>query len=129
MKLRILLPTEVFLDTEAEKIAAEAENGSFEMLPRHIDFASALAPGILSFTSPSGKEEFFALDEGVLVKQGGEVLISTRRAIRGPGLGELRKMVEEELEALDDREKKARSILAKLEADFVRRFYDWGKNA
>ncbi|MDP2984948.1 MAG: F0F1 ATP synthase subunit epsilon [Candidatus Latescibacter sp.] len=129
MRLKILLPTEVFLETEAAKIVAEAVNGSFALLPRHIDFAAALAPGILSFTSLSGKEEFFALDEGVLVKQGGEVQISTRRAIRGPDLGALRRSVEEEFEVLDDREKKARSVLAKLEADFVRRFYDWGKNA
>jgi F-type H+-transporting ATPase subunit epsilon len=103
-------------------------NGSFELLPRHIDFAAALASGILSSTSPSGKEEFFAIDEGVLVKQGDKVLISTRNAVRGPDLGALKRMVEEEFEVLDDREKKARSVLAKLETSFVHRFYDWRKN-
>ena len=47
---------------------AEADNGSFCLLPRHIDFATALAPGLLSFEEPGGAESFLAVDSGVLVK-------------------------------------------------------------
>ena len=124
MHLRVLLPTRILVDSPVIKIIAEAENGSFCLLPRHVDMVSALAPGLLTFTNNEGKEEFAAIDEGVLVKHGSEVLISVRNAVRGSDLGLLRLMITESFEALDDREKKARGALARLEADFVHRFIE-----
>lgn len=128
MRLRILLPTQILVDQEVAKVTAEAENGSFCLLPRHIDFVAALVPGILCFESSGGKEEFLAVDEGILVKCGQEVFVSTRNAVQGSQLGTLRRTVEEQYKVLDDRERVARSALAKLEADLVRRFMDLGKH-
>ena len=127
MKLKVLVPSEVLIDQEVTKVIAEAENGSFCLLPRHIDFVAALVPGLLSFESGEGREEFLALDEGILIKCGPEVLVSTRNAVRGPDLGKLKQTVEEEFRVLDDREKMARSAVAKLEANFVRRFMELEK--
>jgi F-type H+-transporting ATPase subunit epsilon len=124
MRLKVLLPAEVAVDEEVEKVVAEAENGFFCLLPRHVDFVAALAPGLLSFETPEGREVFLAVDEGILVKCKGDVLVSTRNAIRGPDLGELRKAVEEQFTVLDEREKMARSAVAKIEASFVRRFLE-----
>lgn len=127
MRLKVLLPTKVFVNQEVTKVTAEAENGSFCMLPQHIDFVAALVPGILFFEktpySGTDKEEFLAVDEGILVKCGKEVMVSTRKAVRGKNLGTLRQTVEEEFRILDEREKKIRSILAKLELDFARRIF------
>jgi F-type H+-transporting ATPase subunit epsilon len=123
MKLKVFLPTEVLVDEEVSKVTAEAEDGSFSLLPRHVDFVAALVPGILYLYSGQG-EEFLALDGGILVKCSGDVMVSTRKAVKGENLGELRQVVEREFRTLDDREKKTRSVLAKLEADFARRFID-----
>ena len=122
MKLKIILPTEILLDEEVIKVYAEAENGSFCLLPRHIDFVAALVPGLLSFVAGSGKETFLAVDEGILVKCGQEVLVSTNHALRGTDLGDLKQTVEEKFRMLDEREKQTRYASAKLEANFVRRF-------
>ncbi|MBU1157197.1 MAG: F0F1 ATP synthase subunit epsilon [Proteobacteria bacterium] len=124
MKLKVLLPDQVLVDQEAAKVVAEAENGSFCLLPRHVDFVAALSPGILSFVDQHGVEQFLALDEGVLVKQGQEVLVSTRRGVRGGKLGELRRLVDEQFRELDEYEIKARTAMAKIEAGFVRRFLE-----
>ena len=124
MKLKVVLPTEVLIDQEVTKVIAEAENGSFCLLPRHIDFVAALPPGILSFESDDDKETFLAIDEGILVKCGPEVLVSTRNAMRGPDLGQLKRTVEEQFRNLDEREKLARTTAAKLEAGFARRFME-----
>lgn len=121
MRLRVFLPMRILIDQEVTKVVAEAENGSFGILPRHVDFVAALTPGILSFES-GGLEEFMAIDEGVLVKCATEVMVSTRKAVRSRNLGELRRTVEEEFGTLNERERKTRSILAKLEADFTKRF-------
>jgi len=119
-----LLPTEVLLDEEAAKVTAEAHNGSFCLLPAHIDFVAALVPGLLSFENREGEEVFLAVDDGVLVKEGQTVWVSTRNAVRGTELGRLRRTVEDTFKILDDHEKKARSAMARIEAGFVRRFLE-----
>jgi F-type H+-transporting ATPase subunit epsilon len=124
MRLKILLPTEVLLDEEVGKVTAEAQNGLFCLLPAHIDFVTALVPGLLSFESKEGEEVFVAVDEGVLVKEGQNVWVSTRNAMRGTELGRLRKTIEDTFKVLDDREKTARSAMAKIEVGFVRRFLE-----
>jgi F-type H+-transporting ATPase subunit epsilon len=121
MRLRVFLPMKILVDQEVTKVVAESENGSFGILPKHIDFVAALAPGIFSFESGE-EEEFMAIDEGILVKCASDVLVSTRNAVRSKDLGELKRTVEEEFGVLNERERKTRSILAKLEADFTRRF-------
>ena len=124
MDLKVLLPSEILVDQPVQKIVAEAENGSFCLLPRHVDFVTTLVPGILSFVSDEGDEEFVAVDEGILVKTGGEVLVSTRQAARGRDLGILRETIEQQFRVLDEREQAARSASAKLELDLVRRFME-----
>jgi len=127
VRLKILLPTQVLVDEEVSKVIAEAQNGSFCLLPRHIDFVAALVPGLLSFESSKGREEFLAIDEGILVKCGPLVMVSTRHAVRGADLGQLKQTVEEKFRVLDDREKMARTAIAKLEANFVTRFMEVGE--
>jgi F-type H+-transporting ATPase subunit epsilon len=124
MNLKVLLPAEVLVKEEVAKVTAEAANGSFCLLPKHVDFVAALVPGILSFETAGGRETFVAVDEGILVKCGDEVMVSTRNAMRGPDLGQLRRTVEERFKVLDDREKTARSAMVKIEAGFVRRFLE-----
>jgi F-type H+-transporting ATPase subunit epsilon len=124
MILRVLLPERVLVNEAVTKVKAEAANGSFTLLPKHVDFVAALVPGILSFESVEGGERFMAIDQGVLVKCGEEVLLSTRNAVLGPGLEDLKRTVREQYEIIDDRERHARSASARLEADLVRRFME-----
>ena len=119
-----MLPTEILIDEEVAKVTAEAENGSFCLLPLHIDFVAALVPGLLSYESNVGAEEFLAVDEGILVKCGADVLVSTRNAVRGPDLGTLKKTIEEQFLTLNDKQKMMRSAIARLESDLVRRFME-----
>lgn len=127
MKLKVLLPTKILLEEEVTKITAEAENGSFCLLPRHIDFVTALVPGILIFVSVRGEEKFLAVDEGILVKSGVQVLVSTRHAVQSSDLGLLQQTVEKQFRILNEREKVTRSALAKLEVNIVRQFLELGK--
>jgi F-type H+-transporting ATPase subunit epsilon len=124
MRLKVALPTEILIDKEVTKVIAEAENGSFCLLPRHVGFATALVPGVVSFVSSEGHEEFVAVDKGILVKCGPEVLISTGYAVIGPDLGVLKKTIEGKFRLMDERERKARSAVAKQEANLVRKFLE-----
>ena len=127
MRLTLFLPSEVFVDEEVTKVIGESTGGSFCLLPRHIDYLTALVPGILCYVPPSGKEHFLAVDGGLMVKQQDRILVVSRRAVRG-ALGQLRREVETMLFDLDDKEKSTRTALARLEAGFLRRFMEFGKN-
>jgi len=129
MRLIVWLPTEILMREEVVRIRAEAENGWFGMLPKHIDFVTALVPGVLIFQAQDKPEEYLAIDHGILVKCGPEVSISTRNAVRGTSLEQLRKAVEEQFIAQEEREKKALAFEAKLEADLVRRLLESEKRA
>ncbi len=122
MKLKILLPFQVYAEqTGVTRIVAETHQGAFGILPRRLDCVAALAPGILSYESPEAGEVYVAVDEGVLVKTGSDVLVSVRRALGGTDLGQLRAAVEEEFLTLDEHEQNVRSVLAKLESGLIRR--------
>ena len=124
MILKVLLPKQVLLHEQVRKVVAEGQNGSFCLLPRHVDFVAALVPGLLAYETAVGQEAFLAIDEGILVKCGAEVLVSTRNAAQGADLGQLQVVIREQFVELDEREKQTRSALAKIEMDFVRRFME-----
>jgi F-type H+-transporting ATPase subunit epsilon len=122
MNLKLLLPFRVFAQaTGVTRIVAETRDGSFGLLPRRLDCVAALVPGILAYETPTAGEVFVAVDGGVLVKAGAEVLVSVRRAMAGADLARLREAVQQEFLALDDDERSARSVMAKLETGFLRR--------
>ena len=116
MNLKILLPFQIFAEkTGVSRIVAETREGSFGLLPHRLDCVAALAPGILTYETEADGEVFVAVDEGVLVKTGPDVLVSVRRALGGTDLGQLREAVEQEFLTLDEHEQSVRSVMAKLE--------------
>ncbi len=122
MHLKILLPTQVFADEPAvSRIVAQTPHGSFGLLPHRLDCVSALAPGILLYETAGDGEVFLAVDEGVLVKTGPDVLVSVRRAVGGKDLGALHKAVEQEFLTLDEQEQSVRSVMDKMEVGFLSR--------
>lgn len=124
MHLKILLPTEVLVDEKVSKIVAEADNGFFCLLPRHIDFVAALVPGILYYTTTDGDDRLVAVDEGTVVKYGDIVLVSVLNATVGASLETLQATVTKSFRTLDDEERRARTALARLEAGAMRRFLE-----
>jgi F-type H+-transporting ATPase subunit epsilon len=123
MNLKVLLPFEVFAEkTGVSRIVAETREGAFGLLPRRLDCVAALVPGILIYETESDGEVFLAVDEGVLVKTGPDVLVSVRRALGGADLDQLRDAVAQEYLALNQHEQKVRAVMAKLESGFLRRF-------
>ena len=104
MNLKILLPFEIFAEkTDVSRIVAETREGSFGLLPHRLDCVAALAPGILTYETKEDGTVYLAVDEGVLVKTGADVLVSVRHAIGGTDLGQLHDAVKREFLTLDQR--------------------------
>ena len=122
MNLKVLLPFGIFAEkTGVSRIVAETRAGSFGLLPQRLDCVAALVPGILIYETEMEGEVYLAVDEGVMVKTGPDVLVSVRQAIGGTDLDQLRDAVEQEFLTLDEHEQSVRSVLTKMESDFIRR--------
>ena len=120
MDLKILLPFRIFAEIKnVSSIVAETSEGFFGLLPQRLDCVAALVPGIFTYETETKSIHYLAVDEGVLVKTGTQVLVSVRNAIGGADLGRLRESVENEFMKLDDSEKNVRSVMAKMESGFI----------
>ena len=108
-----------------KRIVAQTLKGSFGLLPHRLDCAAALAPGILTYETEADGEAYLAVDQGVLVKVGRDVLVSVRNAIGGTDLDQLHEAVKREFLSVDEQEKSVRVALAKMESGFIHRFMDF----
>lgn len=125
INLKILLPFRTFLEKKVVKrIVAQTLEGSFGLLPQRLDCTAALAPGILTYETQEDGVVYVAVDQGVLVKAGTDVLVSVRNAIGGTDLDKLHESVKREFLNVDEQEKSVRSALAKMETGFIRRFVE-----
>lgn len=126
MNLKVLLPFGIFTEkTGVARIVAETRQGSFGLLPHRLDCVAALAPGILIYEDNAEGESYVAIDEGVLVKTGLDVLVSVRNAIGGTDLGQLRTAVEREFLNLNERERAVRLVMTKMESGFMQRLVEF----
>lgn len=125
MRLKILVPSGVFASIEnVTRIVVMTPAGSVGLLPHRLDCATVLSPGLLTYATTFPGEVHIALDAGVLVKTGAEVVVCVRRAIRGADLGQLRQAVEQDMMKLSDQEKASRTTLAQLESGLIRAFVE-----
>jgi F-type H+-transporting ATPase subunit epsilon len=126
INLKVLLPFQIFVEKKGVKrIVAQTLQGSFGILPQRLDCAAALEPGILTYETEAEGEVYLAVDQGVLVKAGRDVLVSVRNAIGGTDLAQLHEAVKREFINLDEGEKNVRSVLAKMESGLIRRLMEF----
>ena len=126
MNLKVLLPSQIFCEkTGISRIVAETREGSVGFFPHRLDCVATLAPGILLYENDAEGEVFVAIDEGILIKTGLNVLVSVRNAVVGSDLGQLRETVEREFLNLDEQEQNVRSVMAKMESGFIRRLAEF----
>ena len=121
MNLRSAGPTGVLVDEPAVKVIAEADYGSFAVLPEHADVVTLLVPGLLAFHRADGQEVFVAVDHGLLVKTGSQVRAACQRAVVAGNLGDAEATVRDRYKVRTDTEKRARSALIQLETEILKR--------
>lgn len=126
MRLKIILPYKTILDKTVHKVTAPGAEGDFQILPNHIDGTWSLKPGVLVIAMEPEDEVdwYYAISQGVLVKEGSTIFLSCFQAIKGDSLESLTDTVKQDLEVLNKREKKAREVLLRLETDTIKRFME-----
>ena len=123
MQLKIIVPSGVFASiANVERIVVMTQTGSFGLLPHRMDCAAVLPPGLFAYSTAATDEVHLAVDAGMLIKTGADVLLCVRRAIAGADLGRLRQAVQQELKKLGEQETASLKTLAHLESGLVREF-------
>jgi F-type H+-transporting ATPase subunit epsilon len=123
MHLKILLPFRVFADVQnVTRLVIETSAGSYGLLPQRLDCVAALVPGIFEYETENDGVKYIAVDDGVMVKAGAEVLVSVRNAVGGVDLGKLSELVKQEFQQQDEAESNVRSVTLKLESGFIYSF-------
>jgi F-type H+-transporting ATPase subunit epsilon len=126
MNLKVLLPYGVFLqENDVVRIVADTGGGSLGLLPHRLDCVAALKPGILSYATRESGMRYLAVDQGVLIKTGADVLVSVRRAMGGSDLAKLRDTVTHEFLTESKEQQDVRAAVTKMEGALVGRFAEF----
>lgn len=120
MKLRLTSFGELLVDAPVRAVRAEDDSGSFGILPRHVDFLTALNIGVLSWKDLDGREHFCAVRGGVLTVRDGDVAVATREALIDDDLERLESTVLATFQRHEDEERQARLGGQRLELRAVR---------
>jgi F-type H+-transporting ATPase subunit epsilon len=123
VRFKVVTPGSVVVDREVEQVSAESSVGWFTMLPRHLDAVVDLAQGLVVFVA-DGRESYLAVDGGTLVKAGSSIDIATAEAFTGSSTRELQHQLRTAFADIDERERRARRAVARLEGDVTQRLLD-----
>jgi F-type H+-transporting ATPase subunit epsilon len=109
---------------DVARLVVETSRGSWGIWPHRRDCVAVLVPGVLTFETDAKGIVYVAVDAGVLIKTGAEVLISVRRAVCGSVLARLRETVEREYAVQDRTEREVRHVSERLENGFLRKMVE-----
>lgn len=124
MQLQVYSSACLLLDKTVVKIIAEAGDGSFCLLPRHIDFLAELPLGLIQLQPLNEPPSYCAVDKGILVKCGRKVSVVAFSAAYSEDIERLNAVIAQQYGAQSAVEEQARSALARLEAAALRGIAD-----
>ncbi len=126
MKLQVVLPTRVFLQrNDLSHMSIDTPTGNLGFLPQRLDCVVPISPGILAYRHTATEvEEYIAVDTGILIKTGNQIVVSVHHAVASANLAELEQIIHAEFEQLSEQEKLVRSISAGIETKLIRRFIE-----
>jgi F-type H+-transporting ATPase subunit epsilon len=127
LRLEILVPDAVVLDTRVTGVLAADATGRFGLRPGHERFVTVLAPSLLVYTDRAGTERFAAVDGGVLVLEGDRVSVVTREAVLADRLEDLAERAAAILDVRQRLERKARIEFEELQTALVKQLARLGR--
>ncbi|MBP5344297.1 MAG: F0F1 ATP synthase subunit epsilon [Alphaproteobacteria bacterium] len=115
MELKVVTPTEIILSCPVQKITIEGIDGFRCFLPKHIDFITALKPGIMTYLTQDNKLKYVACNQGLFVKCGNQVSVSTPWAVISDNLEHLKQHIKQAFQEMEQERKEVGVSMARLE--------------
>ena len=84
-QLRLVTPTGVVFDGAVQQVDAVNPLGEFGVLADHVDYITALVPGLLTITLPDGTRHFYLVAGGIAeVRQGAMTVLADDAVLPAP---------------------------------------------
>lgn len=122
MQLILTTPQGIILQQNIRKITLETLDGYYTLLPRHVDFVSAVIPSIVSYLPEQENEKYAACHQGIVVKKGDKITLSVQGAVLSETLPELQERIKTEFKQNEEQRKQLNTAMARLELGLVRGF-------
>jgi F-type H+-transporting ATPase subunit epsilon len=122
MQFILVTPEGIILQENILKITLETLEGYYTLLPRHVDFVSALTAGIVTFLPEYSNEKYAACHQGIVVKKGEKITLSVQNAVLGETLSELQELIKIEFKQKEEQRKQLNTAMARLELGIMRGF-------
>lgn len=128
LNLRIYTPEKLILEEEILKITLNGNEGSFTILPKHVDYISSFSDCIITYIDKNSGVNFLAVNQGVMTKIGRNIEISTFHVILGNSLQELKDRTNEILSKsneLINKEKEINKNLKQMEFTIFKKMLEF----
>lgn len=110
------------LQNKVSKIYLDALDGGRTLLPKHVDFVSALGASIVSYEDLNHQRYFMACHSGIVVKKGENVTMTVQGALVRDNLDDLQQAVVAEFKENEEQRKELNTAMARLELGLIRGF-------
>ncbi|MBR2141239.1 MAG: hypothetical protein IJ853_02685 [Rickettsiales bacterium] len=125
LNLRIYIPDKLFLEEVVVKVSVLGKEGFYTILPNHLDYVSSFEDGIIFFKKQTEENVFIGVNQGVLVKCGREIQVSTFNAVYGGNtIEELKNVLKSSIKRENELisiEKKIKTSLKNIEFELFRK--------
>lgn len=91
--LKVYTPNKLIISEIITKLRVDGKEGSFTILPAHIDYITSFDNSIISFINIENKQLFLATNQGILTKVGKNVQISVFNIEMSNTLDELKSII------------------------------------
>ncbi|WP_281951236.1 F0F1 ATP synthase subunit epsilon [Nitrosophilus kaiyonis] len=118
--LIIISPTKKLIIKDIEFFRGEDESGTFGILAHHIEFLTILTRSI-GIIKKDGKEQYIALNKGILRFNDNKLFITTREFIISDKLEMLKDIIDKKFKKIEEQEKVFRHNIQKLEKEFIKK--------
>ena len=120
LDFEILVPDGIVAQERIASLEAADASGRFGIWPHHEPLFTVLAPCVLVYRLGSGKEQYAAVDGGVLLVEAGRASIVSREALTSSRLDDVADKARALLAARRAQERSTSSAFAELEASLAR---------
>ena len=110
INLRVYTPDKLVVEDVIKKINVNGKEGSFTILPKHIDYVSSFVDSVIAYVDNNEKTKFLAVNQGILIKTGRNLEISTFNVIKSNSLLELKNVLKLSVEEDNKNEEKRKKI-------------------
>ena len=129
MKVRVLAPGRVVLETDAAHVTVEDLTGSLGIRPGHAPLVTALARGILTVRLPGGRERHVAVNGGVMGVRPDMVEVVSRQAVASDDLSGLEDTALAQFEKEERQQQASYVAFEKMRIRFMRNVLEFERAA